>query len=301
MRAIQMSTLFPIIKRTMKQPKRLFLPCDSWVYFKIYCGEITLDRLLINELHNCIEKLNTENLIKSWFFVRYYDPDHHMRLRLEIQKNERGYEIIKSLNNAIKELVADNFIWKVEISSYDREIERYAWLNYDVSEQLFYIDSICYIRALEYLTNNELKFLYNFKASLDLIKFFYSTGNDLLNFIKISEASYKQEFEVAKITQKQLSTKYRSIKATIAAFLGDTNDGNFKMIRETLSLKNFEIKKLLNTIDLPEKASEKFSFVSSHIHMNTNRTFSTNQRLYEMITYDHLYRYYNSLLQRNSK
>ncbi len=285
----------------MKQPKRLFLPCDRWVYFKIYCGEITLDRLLINELHNCIEKLNTENLIKSWFFVRYYDPDHHMRLRLEIQKNERGYEIIKSLNNAIKELVADNFIWKVEISSYDREIERYAWLNYDVSEQLFYIDSICYIRALEYLTNNELKFLYNFKASLDLIKFFYSTGNDLLNFIKISEASYKQEFEVAKITQKQLSTKYRSMKATIAAFLGDTNDGNLKMIRETLSFKNFEIKKLLNTIDLPEKASEKFSFVSSHIHMNTNRTFSTNQRLYEMITYDHLYRYYNSMIIRSSK
>ncbi len=285
----------------MKQPKRLFLPCDRWVYFKIYCGEITLDRLLINELHNCIEKLNTENLIKSWFFVRYYDPDHHMRLRLEIQKNERGYEIIKSLNNAIKELVADNFIWKVEISSYDREIERYAWLNYNVSEQLFYIDSICYIRALEYLTNNELKFLYNFKASLDFIQIFYPKENDLLNFIKISEASYKQEFEVAKITQKQLSTKYRSMKATIATFLGETNDGNFKMIRETLSLKNIEIKKLLNTIDLPENASEKFSFVSSHIHMNTNRTFSTNQRLYEMITYDHLYRYYNSVIIRSSK
>ena len=298
---MQMSSLFPIIERTMKQHKRLFLPCDGWVYFKIYCGEITLDKLLINELHNYIEKLKTDKLIKSWFFIRYYDPDHHIRLRLKTQKNKHGYKVVLVLNKAIQELVHYNFIWKVEISSYDREIERYAWLKYKISEQLFYIDSTYYVGSLEYLTNNELKFLYNFKASLDFIKIFYPIDKDLLKFIKISEASYKQEFEITKITQKQLSTKYRSIKTRITAFLEDNNDCNFKILRETLSLKNFEIKKLFSTIELVENVSEKFSFVSSHIHMNTNRTFSSNQRLYEMITYDYLYRYYNSLLQRNSK
>ena len=285
----------------MKQPKRMFLPCDGWVYFKIYCGELTLDRLLINELHSYLKKLNTKNLIKSWFFIRYYDPDHHVRLRLEIQKNEQGYEIIKSFNTTINELVADNFIWKAEISSYDRELERYAWLNYDISEKLFHIDSAYYLRSLEFLTNNELKFLYNFKASLDFVQLFYPKENDLLNFIKKSEGTYKQEFEITKITQHQLSTKYRSMKAVIIAFLEESGDGNFKKLREILSLKNFEIKKLLNKTNFPKKVSERFSFVSSHIHMNTNRTFATNQRLYEMITYDHLYRHYNSMLHRNSK
>jgi len=285
----------------MKQPKRLFLPCEGWTYFKIYCGELSLDTILIKVLHNYIEKLNTKSLIKSWFFVRYYDPEHHIRLRLEIQKNEHIYEIIKSLNKAIKELVADNFIWKVEISSYDREIERYAWLNHDISEQLFHIDSTYYVKALKYLTNNELKFLYNFKASLDFIQFFYPIEKDVLDFIKISEASYKREFEITKITQKQLSSRYRSMKSIIVSFLGDANQGYFKVLREKLSLKNTEITKFVNTTYLPEKVSERFSFVSSHIHMNTNRTFSTNQRLYEMITYDHLYRYYNSLLHRNLK
>ena len=298
---MQMSSLFPIIKRAMKRPKRMFLPCEQWVYFKIYCGEITLDRILINELHYYIDKLNLENLIKSWFFIRYYDPNHHIRLRFEIQKNKRGHKIVLALNKAIQKLVAYGFIWKVEISSYDREIERYHWLKYDISEQLFHIDSVFYVKALKYLKNNELKFLYNFKSSLDFIQVFYPKENDLLNFIKISEVSYKQEFEISKITQKQLSTKYRSMKTTITAFLEDVNDDNFKMLREMLSLKSFEIKKILNKIDLPEKKSERFSFVSSHIHMNINRTFSTNQRLYEMITYDHLYRYYNSLLHRNSK
>ena len=296
-----MSSLFPIIERTMKQHKRLFLPCDGWVYFKIYCGEITLDKLLINELHNYIEKLRTGNFIISWFFVRYYDPDHHIRLRLKIRDNKYGSEIILALNNAVQELVQNDFIWRIEIGSYDREIERYGWLNYEISEQLFYIDSTYYVSSLEYLTNDELKFLYNFKAALDFIRMFYPLEKDLLNFIKISEALYKQEFEITKITQRQLSKKYRSIKGIITAFLEDNNEGNFKKLRETLSLKNFEIKKLLSAIEFSEKTSEKFSFVSSHIHMNTNRTFSSNQRLYEMITYDHLYRYYNSMMQRNSK
>lgn len=296
-----MNSLFLIIKRPMKQPDRFFLPCDHWVYFKIYCGELTADRLLMLELHHYIEQSKTKNLIKRWFFIRYYDTEHHLRLRLEMQNTEDGYEIIESLNYAIRELVADHFIWKVEISSYDREIERYAWLPYDISEKLFHLDSDYYVRALEYLTSNEKKFLYNLKASLDFIRLFYPTENDLMNFIKTSEASYKQEFEITKSTQKQLSTKYRSMKAIIAEFLGQGSGGNFKTIKELLSLKNFEIKRLLKKLDLPAKVTERFSFVSSHVHINSNRTFATNQRLYEMITYDHLYRYYNSVLHKNSK
>ena len=285
----------------MKQPNRFFLPCDRWVYFKIYCGELTADRLLMQELHHYIRQLKIKNLIKSWFFIRYYDPEHHLRLRLEMQHHEQAYEIIKSLHHTIKDLVADDFIWKVEISSYDREIERYAWLPYDISEKLFHLDSDYYVRALAYLTSNENKFLYNIKASLDFIELFYPTGKDLLNFIKKSEARYKQEFEITKITQHQLSTKYRSMKVLIGEFIGQGSDGVFKTLREILSLKKDEIKKLLNKLELQGKVSKKFSFVSSHIHMNTNRTFATNQRLYEMITYDHLYRYYNSLLHKNSK
>jgi len=284
----------------MKLPKRFFLPCDEWIYFKIYCGELTLDTLLINELHDYIEELNTESLINNWFFIRYYDPDHHIRLRLKVKKSKNSYKIIKTLNTKIEELVVDNFIWKLAISSYDRELERYAWLDYNISEILFHIDSVYFVESLEYLENNELKFLYNFKATLDFIALFYTTDEDRLDFIKAVETSYKKEFKLTKIAQKQLSLKYRSLKATIADFLSDTNNGDFNMLRNALSLKVIEIKELLGTIHFPKTVPEKFSFVFSHIHMNTNRIFATNQRLYEMITYDHLYRYCNSLTQRNN-
>jgi len=37
------------------------------------------------------------------------------------------------------------------------------------------------------------------------------------------------------------------------------------------------------------------SFLSSHIHMMINRQYTSNQRLYELIIYDHLFRFYKSL------
>ena len=296
-----MSMSFPIIKKQMKQPKRFFLPCEQWIYFKIYCGAITIDTLLLDKLNQYIEDLNTKKSIKRWFFVRYYDPDYHIRLRLEMCKNEHSYEIINALNNITANLVKDNFIWKVEISSYHRELERYIWLDHTISEKLFHIDSNYLLGSLNYLENNELKFLYNFKATIDFIQLFYTSESQVLDFIKTSDAIFKQEFKLTKTAKKQLSTKYRQFSTSIFYFLGAILHGNYKVLKESLALKLSEIQKLVSNVQFPKNLSQKFDFVSGHIHMNTNRTFASNQRLYEMITYDHLYRYYNSQLQRNHK
>ncbi len=296
---MQTSVCSFIIKITMKQPKRFFLPCQEWVYFKIYCSELSVDKMLKNQLENYITDLLNKNLIEKWFFIRYNDPDHHLKLRLNLKNDENCNNIIHGLNTALKKLIEDNYVWNIEISSYDRELERYSFLDYQLTEQLFYIDSICYLKSVGILKNNELKFLYNFKSSLDFINLFYQSEDELLNFIKALEFSYKQEFKTTKITQKQLSTKYRSIHTNIDEFLDDSTNNNYTILRNNLSNRLLQVNKVLDTSALAENSNQKLDFVSSHIHMNTNRTFSTNQRLYEMITYDHLFRYCNSWIQRN--
>ncbi|WP_367276800.1 lantibiotic dehydratase C-terminal domain-containing protein [Flavobacterium sp.] len=37
-----------------------------------------------------------------------------------------------------------------------------------------------------------------------------------------------------------------------------------------------------------------FDFLSSHIHMMVNRQFTSRQRQYEFLIYDHLYRFYKT-------
>ncbi len=296
---MQTSSFYFIIKTTMKQPKRFFLPCQEWVYFKIYCSELSVDRMLKNELENYIADLLNKNLIEKWFFIRYNDPDHHLRLRLKLKNDKKYNDIIQGLNKALKKLVEHNFIWNIEISSYDRELERYSYFHYRFTEQLFNIDSTYYLKSVALLKTNELKFLYNFKSALDFIKLFYPSNEELLNFIKTLESSFKQEFKTTKITQKQLSTKYRTIYGSIDNFLDTKKDNGYNILRNILSKRLLHINSVLDMDVSTENSTKKFDFVSSHIHLNTNRTFATNQRLYEMITYDHLYRYCNSRVQRN--
>lgn len=283
----------------MKQPKRFFLPCQSWIYFKIYCSELSVDRILKSELKNFISYSMKNHLVKNCFFIRYSDPFHHIKLRMKMKKGENCNNIIEGLNKAILKLAINNYIWNVEIGSYNRELERYSFLHYRFTEQLFHIDSVFFLKAIDFLKSNELKFLYNFKSSLDFIKLFYASDNELLLFIKRLESSFKKEFKANKVTQKQLSEKYRALHSKIDNFLDVSEDDQHNILRNNLSERLIKINEVLNNSISSKDSNKKFDFVSSHIHMNTNRIFSTNQRLYEMITYDHLYRYCNSRIQRN--
>lgn len=283
----------------MKQPKGFFLPCQSWIYFKIYCSELSVDRILKNELKKFISDSMKNHLVKYWFFIRYNDPCHHIKLRMKMKKGENCNDIFEGLNKAIIKLVKNNYIWNVEIGSYSRELVRYSFLHYRFTEQLFYIDSVFFLKALGFLKSNELKFLYNFKSSLDFIKLFYASDNELINFIKRLESSFKKEFKANKITQKQLSKKYRNLHSKINIFMDVSKDDQHNILRNNLSKRLININEILSNRIPSKNSNQKFDFVSSHIHMNTNRVFSTNQRLYEMITYDHLYRYCNSWIQRN--
>lgn len=296
---MQTSLSFFIIKIVMKQPKGFFLPCQSWIYFKIYCSELSVDRILKNELKKFISDSMKNHLVKYWFFIRYSDPCHHIKLRMKMKKGENCIDILEGLNKAIIKLVKNNYIWNVEIGSYSRELVRYSFLHYRFTEQLFHIDSVFFLKALGFLKSNELKFLYNFKSSLDFIKLFYASDNELLNFIKRLESSFKKEFKANKITQKQLSKKYRNLHSKIDIFMDVSKDDQHNILRNNLSKRLININEILSNRIPSKNSNQKYDFVSSHIHMNTNRVFLTNQRLYEMITYDHLYRYCNSLIQRN--
>ena len=42
------------------------------------------------------------------------------------------------------------------------------------------------------------------------------------------------------------------------------------------------------------------SFLSSHIHMMINRQFTSRQRQYELVIYDHLFRFYKTQMFQKS-
>ncbi len=78
-----------------------------------------------------------------------------------------------------------------------------------------------------------------------------------------------------------------------------------KLLDINVIADNIEIVKIIkdkeneieNTVkSIKEKIQISLSgFLNSHIHMTINRQYSSQQRRYELLIYDHLYRHYKSV------
>ncbi|WP_127138032.1 thiopeptide-type bacteriocin biosynthesis protein [Flagellimonas oceanensis] len=63
---------------------RNFALGSEWLYYKIYIGPQTGDALLSQAIKPLVSNLIGRKLIDKWFFIRYTDPDFHIRIRLKI-------------------------------------------------------------------------------------------------------------------------------------------------------------------------------------------------------------------------
>ncbi len=60
-----------------------------WMSFHVYFGDHLygrdVDRLLVSAIAPLVEELSAQRSLERWFFVRYGDPQSHVRLRLEVR------------------------------------------------------------------------------------------------------------------------------------------------------------------------------------------------------------------------
>ncbi|MCK5677585.1 MAG: thiopeptide-type bacteriocin biosynthesis protein [Flavobacteriaceae bacterium] len=276
--------------------KNYYFPFDEWLYIKIYCAELYIDTLLNNWLKKIIEEFTACEKIKSWYFLKYKDPYSHLRIRLKIKTQSDALEILNTIKTTVYPLMDNYIIWDIQIDTYKKELIRYGYTKYEFTETFFNIDSKFLLSNLSDLNSEDVKFYYNLKSSFELIKIFYNQNNDILNFIKTNETNFKNEFKVDKKNSTLLSKKYRKERIFIELLL-NKNIGLSINLLNSIIQKEVELSNLYKTLETKNKV-HLFDFISSHIHLNTNRCFSVNQRLYEMITYDFLHRYLISKIKR---
>lgn len=83
------------------------------------------------------------------FFIRYNDPDFHIRLRLHIDRFENYAPIFRRFEALFQPLVENGAVIRVLCDTYVREIERYGANTMEPVERLFGIDSGAILELLE--------------------------------------------------------------------------------------------------------------------------------------------------------
>ncbi|MCT2407393.1 thiopeptide-type bacteriocin biosynthesis protein [Chryseobacterium antibioticum] len=273
--------------------RRKFTIGSEWLYLKIYTGIKTSDIILEEAIVPLIEYFQENNYISKWFFIRYNDPQTHMRLRFKLNCTESYSEVLYKINKTLQEYVDSGEISNIVIDTYNREIERYGQNTIEEAESLFCKSSEFTLQCLDYDDEDKiiisLFYIDRILNKLDL------SVQEKLDWIKGFNAVFKQEFNADKKLNSQLDKKYREFKPKYVDFL---QSDEFLEERNAV-IFNIEVSNsaLQNMIDHQENQSLEMSlqsFFQSIFHMNINRLFVSNQRLFEMVIYDYLVRYYKT-------
>lgn len=270
--------------------KRKFIPGSEWLYLKIYTGVKTADLILSDSIMPLVEFLTKKRLIKKWFFIRYNDPKPHLRLRFELTETGNYDTIILKINTVLEKYMDSGEISNFLLDTYNREIERYGEQTINEAEYLFYKNSELIVK--EYLDfDDEEKFIVSVFYIDRILEKLGLPLDEKLKWIEDSNRAFKQEFNADKILNGQLDKKYRSFKIKYSDFL---DHDEYKYFRDTIISETDSLNDTIKIIS--EKSDNIFlqRFFESIFHMNINRLFISNQRVFEMVIYDYMYRYYKS-------
>ncbi|WP_109609870.1 lantibiotic dehydratase [Mucilaginibacter oryzae] len=284
-------------------------PGSDWIYFKIYMGNSTADRLLVRSINPIIENLITEGLIEKWFFIRYHDPYPHIRLRFfNAQNMSFWHAVVDAINNGIRVLTENRVINNYTLETYKPEYERYGTETMPLAESYFFRDSetaLQVIATVDRFRSEELRWIACiYSVDQLLTDFGYST----ITKVKLLESLYNsffEEFNHAKTSKEtklemSLNDKYRINRRLIGEVFDDlaSSDGIAELKLIFLNRSNttaMVIGELKNAISSCENYTQLLdSLVSSFIHMSLNRILLARQRNQELVIYHHLFKYYKT-------
>ncbi len=287
--------------------QRSFIPGSQWLYYKIYSGPKASDFVLTEVVLPLVEHFQSGGWIDKWFFIRYADPKHHLRLRFLIKDKQNVSGIMEGVFEKIQPLVEQQIVWKVQLDTYHRELERYGENTIELSESLFCCDSWATVQFLDLIEGDEgekLRWLYGLRMIDCLLNAFEYAIQEKLRLMEDLKEGFGKEFNMSRPLKKQLDDKYRKERESIDDFMTFTEElePDYKPILDILENTGDRLSTIAHGLLEIEKKEQlqmtKNSLMGSYIHMLMNRLFKSKNRLNEMVCYDFLYRYYRSRIAR---
>lgn len=289
--------------------QRDFYPGSEWVFYELYCGFASSDSILSDYLSPLAHELKKNGIINKWFFIRYNVPRYHIRLRFHLNKRGNMGVVMLKMSTLIDTLMKSRIISKNQITTYQRELERYGSLNIERSESIFYNDSAAITKLLPFMKSDlgeesrwliALKNVHEFTNDLD-----WNLDSKIELFESLSQ-SFGKEFNMDKVLRKQLNGLYRQHTKSIEGVLEEKmDDQKWKVINTILNERSHKNKVYFQEIIALHQSGELEvsiqSLTSSYVHMTLNRLFKSRPRLQEMIVYYILHKYYRAYKARMKK
>jgi len=291
--------------------RRSFPPGSEWLYAKLYTGTATADGLLREVVTPVARDAMAAGEADGWFFIRYGDPEWHLRVRFHGEPARLQSGVLSRLHAALDPLLADGRIWRVQLDTYEREIERYGGPEgIALAERLFQVDSDAVLAILEMLEGDEGA---DFRWRLAL------RGVDMLlgdlrfdpetrmRVMRGMREGFAREFGGGKGLRVQLDQRFRQEWRSLTPLLDPAGDAESELapaleILRQRSERNAPIVEELREREREGRLNQPLAdLASSYVHMHVNRFIRSAQRAHELVLYDFLYLLYESRAARERK
>ncbi|EKS7868022.1 MULTISPECIES: lantibiotic dehydratase [Bacillus] len=252
-------------------------PLGKWSYIKLYTSEYKQNELLIKYINPFIERLQKEGIIEKFFFIKYLDPNPHIRLRILWSKSSPNR--FDLLNDFLEFLQNKEIIFSTDICSYTPEVIRYGGPNaIEAAETYFYHDSKFISQILD---------VTKLQPELDLSIISVITLHHFLSCFNFT-LSEQNKLLSNNTSHKLFRKDYRNSRKLLMHLSNDNNNWmnlrenkKYCFLYELLIQREEGIINYRKTLDLlinnGTLSNNLENIVFSCIHMYCNRLYGTNR------------------------
>jgi lantibiotic biosynthesis protein len=192
---------------------RLRPPGSDWLYLKLYGPRPFEDELIAGPLASFGEFATRAGLSDGWFFLRYSDPEAHLRVRFHGEPAALLGPLLRQVCDWAGELVADGVCTRFAFDTYEREVERYGGNDgLRAAEAIFAADSPAVAGMLGLVRQGELPFDITTLAALSI--------DDLLESLDLTAGERARVYREAAPPARHAGEEYRRRKDQLRQLLG---------------------------------------------------------------------------------
>jgi len=281
---------------------RRFVPGSEWLYAKLFTGRATSDAVL-DHVGRAVEATIAAGAADRWFFIRYGDPDWHLRLRVHGSSDDLLDRVLPTLRTVTSPLLDAGLLWRVQLDTYEREVERYGGDEGIVlSEQVFHADSDAVLQIVRAVGAANLDLRWR-AALLGIDLLFDDFDLALEEKREIARGAcrgYGREFGAGKPFQRAISRRYRDERESVERLLdtGHAPPSELAPVADALARRSerirpvaAELRKVAAGGRLTQTVPE---LLMSYAHMHVNRLLRSSHRAQELVLYELLSRAYSA-------
>src|SRR6185369_9474 len=281
-------------------PLRTFPPGSEWLYIKLYAGSATLEHVLLDTIMPLVWRAAADDVISQWFFIRYSQPSRHLRIRFNGEPQRLTKELLPRLQHVVRPLMERRELWKMELDTYDRELERYGGIDGTrCAERMFCADSEAVAAMLEHLpeAGPDGRLTAAIVGVDRLLSDCRLSTFDCQSVVQWMRDMVYDELRVKERARKRLSEKFRLQRASLESALKPsatdvTSSGSRDPVWSALDIRSERMAPIVSELHALRTNGGLTCSVSdlaaSYAHMYVNRLMLAEARAQELMVYDFL-------------